>query len=151
MLILHSHYSFEIIVFLQIQSSGQCIEYFDRLQPDCAIKIPLHIPLPVRTWWGTAHKMLDCLSELEGVHPFNQFLITFLMSHSDGFSQSIYFSSLQINFLDQSPHCMVEGAQQNTYHGLHFGSAEMTGNEFAMFTTSWQHVFSDTYPKFDTH
>jgi hypothetical protein len=43
----------------QIQASGQRIEYFEKLQLQFKIAIPLKIPLHNNTRWGTAHKMLE--------------------------------------------------------------------------------------------
>jgi hypothetical protein len=48
-----------LVFFWQIQSSGQRIEYFERLQIECKINIPLKIPLHNNTRWGTAYEMLD--------------------------------------------------------------------------------------------
>ena len=45
--------------FWQMQSSGQCIEYSEKLQVKCQIKTPLKILLHNNTQWGMAHKMLD--------------------------------------------------------------------------------------------
>ncbi|KAF8222273.1 hypothetical protein L208DRAFT_1323642 [Tricholoma matsutake] len=44
---------------VKIQSSGQCIEYFQKLQLQCKIVTLLKIPLHGNTRWGSAHKMLD--------------------------------------------------------------------------------------------
>ena len=43
----------------QIQASGARIEYFNELQIQCGISIPLKIPLHSNVRWGTAHTMLD--------------------------------------------------------------------------------------------
>jgi hypothetical protein len=42
----------------QIQSSGQRIEAFEKLQLECGITDPLKIPLHSNVRWGTAHRML---------------------------------------------------------------------------------------------
>ncbi|KAF8223047.1 hypothetical protein L208DRAFT_1312717, partial [Tricholoma matsutake] len=44
---------------VKIQSSGQHIEYFEKVQLQCKITTMLKIPLHNNTRWGTAHKMLD--------------------------------------------------------------------------------------------
>ena len=44
---------------LQIQSSGQRIEYFEKCQIQCGISTPLKIPLHGNTRWGSAYAMLD--------------------------------------------------------------------------------------------
>lgn len=55
----------------QIQASGQRIEYFEKLQLQFKIAIPLKIPLQNNTRWGTAHKMLDRSYKLRQVRePF---------------------------------------------------------------------------------
>jgi hypothetical protein len=54
----------------QIQSSGQQIEYFERLQVQCRISNPLKIPLHGNTRWGTAYGMLDHAYQLSQVHAF---------------------------------------------------------------------------------
>jgi hypothetical protein len=46
-------------VAIKIQASGQCIEYFHKLQVQCNIKTPLKIPLHGNTRWGSAFSMLD--------------------------------------------------------------------------------------------
>ena len=43
----------------QIQSSGQRIEYFAKLQLQCGVSTPLKIPLHGNTRWGSAYGMLD--------------------------------------------------------------------------------------------
>ena len=43
----------------QIQSSGQHIEAFKKLQTECGIHDPLKILLHSNVWWGTAHCMLS--------------------------------------------------------------------------------------------
>ena len=42
-----------------IQASGACIEYFNKLQIRCGITTPLKIPLHSNIQWGTAHAILD--------------------------------------------------------------------------------------------
>lgn len=44
---------------LQIQASGQRIEYFENLQIKCKIQESLKIPLHSNVRWGSAHSMLD--------------------------------------------------------------------------------------------
>jgi hypothetical protein len=43
----------------QIQSSGQRIETFEKLQIECGIAQPLKIPLHSNVRWGSAYSMLD--------------------------------------------------------------------------------------------
>ena len=45
-------------IAIKIQSSGQRIAYFERLQKDCSINTPLKIPLHSNVCWGTADGML---------------------------------------------------------------------------------------------
>ena len=52
---------------LQIQCSGQCIKYFQMLQCNCSIEIPLKIPLHSNVRWGTAEGMLGRAYELRQV------------------------------------------------------------------------------------
>ena len=55
------HYLYDTYISLwQIQSSGQHIKYFKKLQLECKIDNPLKILLHSNTQWGTAYKMLDC-------------------------------------------------------------------------------------------
>ncbi|KAG1782816.1 hypothetical protein EV702DRAFT_1041565 [Suillus placidus] len=44
---------------IKIQSSGQCIKYFEMLQRKCGFEIPLKIPLQSNVHWGTADGMLS--------------------------------------------------------------------------------------------
>ena len=43
---------------IKIQASGQRIAYFERLQAECGIMVPLTIPLHSNVHWGTADGML---------------------------------------------------------------------------------------------
>jgi len=43
----------------QIQSSGQRIEAFEKLQFECGFQDTLKIPLHSNVRWGTAHRMLS--------------------------------------------------------------------------------------------
>ena len=52
---------------IKIQSSGQRITYFERLQKDCGINIPLKIPLQSNIRWGTADGMLGHSYQLHQV------------------------------------------------------------------------------------
>ena len=45
---------------IKIQASGQRIAYFERLQTECGITVPLTIPLHSNVRWGTADGMLGC-------------------------------------------------------------------------------------------
>ena len=44
---------------IKIQASGQRIAYFERLQKECGVAVPLKIPLHSNVRWGTAAKMLS--------------------------------------------------------------------------------------------
>ena len=52
---------------IKIQSSGQRIAYFKRLQKECRINIPLKIPLQSNICWGTADGMLGHSYQLHQV------------------------------------------------------------------------------------
>lgn len=43
----------------KIQASGQHIEYFEKLQLNCKVDVPLRIPLHSNVRWGSAYNMLD--------------------------------------------------------------------------------------------
>ena len=43
---------------IKIQSSGLRIAYFEHLQKECGIDVPLKIPLQNNVHWGTADGML---------------------------------------------------------------------------------------------
>ena len=43
---------------IKIQASGQCIAYFECLQKECGVAVPLKIPLHSNVHWGTADGML---------------------------------------------------------------------------------------------
>ena len=45
---------------IKIQASGQRITYFEHLQTECGITVPLSIPLHSNVCWGTADGMLRC-------------------------------------------------------------------------------------------
>jgi hypothetical protein len=51
----------------QIQSSGQRIELFEKLQIECGITDPLKIPLHSNVRWGTAFNMLSRSYQLRQV------------------------------------------------------------------------------------
>jgi len=51
----------------QIQSSGQRIEAFDKLQLECSVTDPLKIPLHSNIRWGTAFRMLSVSYKLRQV------------------------------------------------------------------------------------
>ena len=55
---------------IKIQAFGQRVAYFERLQKECGIDIPLKIPLHSNVWWGTADGMLACSYKLQQVHLF---------------------------------------------------------------------------------
>jgi hypothetical protein len=59
---------------VQIQASGQRIEYFNKVQLDCGIKTPLKIPLQNNTRWGSSYKMLAQAYKLQKA--INLFLAT---------------------------------------------------------------------------
>lgn len=52
---------------IKIQSSGQRIEYFEKLQIQCKITNPLKIPLHSNVRWGSAHLMLSRSHKLRQV------------------------------------------------------------------------------------
>lgn len=54
-------------IAIKIQSSGQQIAYFERLQKDCGINTPLKIPLHSNVCWGTADGMLGQSYQLRQV------------------------------------------------------------------------------------
>lgn len=53
---------------VKIQASGQQIQYFHQLQPECEIKHLLSIMLHGNTRWGTAYGMIDRTLQLKTVH-----------------------------------------------------------------------------------
>jgi hypothetical protein len=55
---------------INIQASGQRIAYFERLQKEYGIDIPLKIPLHSNVRWGTADGMLACSYHLRQVRLF---------------------------------------------------------------------------------
>ena len=57
---------------VKIQASGQRIAYFERLQAECGIAIPLSIPLHSNVRWGTADGMLGRAYRLR--QPINLFI-----------------------------------------------------------------------------
>ena len=64
--------SIDVVAMLQmlvikIQSSGQCIAYFEWLQTECGIKTLLKIPLHSNVRWGTADGMLAWCYDLRMV------------------------------------------------------------------------------------
>ena len=52
---------------IKIQASGQCITYFESLQKECGVAVPLKIPLQSNVRWGTAAKMLGWAYDLHRV------------------------------------------------------------------------------------
>ena len=57
---------------IKIQASGQRIAYFERLQIECGITVPLSIPLHSNVRWGTADGMLGRAYRLR--QPINLFI-----------------------------------------------------------------------------
>ena len=57
---------------IKIQASGQCIAYFEHLQAECGITIPLSISLHSNVHWGTADGMLGRAYHLH--QPINLFI-----------------------------------------------------------------------------
>ena len=57
---------------IKIQASGQRIAYFECLQTECGIAVPLSIPLHSNVRWGTADGMLGCAYRL--CQPINLFI-----------------------------------------------------------------------------
>jgi len=57
---------------IKIQASGQRITYFERLQTECGIAVPLSIPLHSNVHWGTANGMLGRAYRL--CQPINLFI-----------------------------------------------------------------------------
>jgi hypothetical protein len=55
---------------IKIQASGQRVAYFERLQKECGIDIPLKIPLHSNVRWGTADGMLARSYNLRQVQLF---------------------------------------------------------------------------------
>lgn len=55
---------------IKIQASGQRVAYFERLQKECGINIPLKIPLHSNVRWGTADGMLARSYNLRQVRQF---------------------------------------------------------------------------------
>jgi len=51
-------------IAIKIQASGQCLEYFEKLQIQCKISNLLKIPLHSNIRWGSAHSMLERASHL---------------------------------------------------------------------------------------
>ena len=51
-------------ISLKIQASGQCIEYFEKLQIQCKISNPLKIPIHSNIIWGSIHNMLGSSNHL---------------------------------------------------------------------------------------
>ena len=57
-------------LLLQIQSSGQRIEAFEKLQLECGLTHPLKVPLHSNVRWGTAYQMLTVAHKLRRVWYF---------------------------------------------------------------------------------
>ena len=67
----HTLFLFDIymLIHFQIQSSGQRIEFFQKLQERLGISPSLKIPLHSNTRWGMAYLTLDCALKLRQVYP----------------------------------------------------------------------------------
>ena len=64
--------SLNIVVAIQtlvikIQASGQHIAYFEHLQKECGVDVPLKLPLHSNMHWGTAAGMLGRAYDLQRV------------------------------------------------------------------------------------
>jgi hypothetical protein len=73
-----------LLLFKQIQCSGQRIEYFQKLQIESGITTPLAIPLHSNVRWGSAFNMLDRGFRLQKVC---QSRVQALVAHVLSFSQ----------------------------------------------------------------
>jgi hypothetical protein len=60
--------SSDFLPFEQVQSSGQRIEAFEKLQIECGIVDPLKIPLHSNVRWGTAYRMLSVSYKVRQVY-----------------------------------------------------------------------------------
>ena len=108
---------------IKIQLSGQRIAYFERLQKECGINIPLKIPLHSNVHWGTADGMLGCSYQLRQISTDTKpphLMLTKL------FSQSIFSYALLTSCLDLSPPFAGLMNMSNISHGRCFHSLHQT-------------------------
>ena len=54
-------------ITIKIRASGQRIEYFEQLQSNCKIPIPLKLEVHNNTRWGTAYGMIERARDLRQV------------------------------------------------------------------------------------
>ena len=54
-------------IAIKIRASGQRIEYFEQLQSNCKIPIPLKLEVHNNTRWGTAYGMIERARDLRQV------------------------------------------------------------------------------------
>ncbi len=103
------------MLVIKIQSSRQCIVYFEWLQTECGIKTPLQIPLHSNIHWGTADGMLMQSYDLQMV--LSTFRIIVPISN-DCNSQSIYSSTWQTSCSAWLHLSNIQQVQTNAYPGL---------------------------------
>lgn len=54
-------------LIIKIQASGQCIAYFEHLQKECGVDVPLKLPLHSNVHWGMVAGMLGQAYDLQRV------------------------------------------------------------------------------------
>ena len=109
---------------IKIQASGQRVAYFERLQKECGIDIPLKIPLHSNVRWGTADGMLARSYDLRQVQLF------FIIGNCSNSNNRplIYLLALLMSSLVQSPPFDALVIRSNTFHGLLSLSGHLTGS-----------------------
>jgi len=103
-------------IYMQIQASGQHIEYFHSTQIRCGVPEALKIPLHSNIRWGTAFKMLDQANKLRQVR-----ITIFIPCSSRWYlvdSRSDYLLAWQMRCMAWLPCCSAIIVSWNTSPGL---------------------------------
>ena len=130
----HLFYFYLLIFNLlpQIQSSGQRIEAFEKLQLECGFTCALKVPFHSNVRWGTAYQMLTVAHKLRQVWCFAISLSYRLVSLMADLCNSLSISSLRaqiIVMVPLRPFDMKE-ALSNIYRGLPSNSQRGIGKGY---------------------
>ena len=92
--------SLDVVAAIRIQASGQHIAYFECLQKECGVAVPLKIPLHSNVRWGTADGMLAWSYDLRKVSS----------------SYSVSYCALLISSIGDQPVYQLSGSALWSYH-----------------------------------
>ena len=114
---------------VNIQASGQWLQYCEKVHLEYGITMPLRITLHSNMCWGSAYGMLDRAYKIRAVCCMRAIVTLLLMIPP---SQSTSLSHLQTSSMDQSLPYDVKDGSSSTFHGRHLPWMSWNGCEFWM-------------------